>query len=260
MRQDATQSEVVLYEIQIDAPMERVWKALTDPDQLAAWWGTGMSRTFQRAVFGATARDGEHSELRAMVDSIRVIEVGRVLRIHPTGQEFRLESRSGGTFVHLVHSGEVPEGWHGTFDPTDTLWNGFQRTLKFYVEHHPGGFRRTFYRATGGVKPREEAFAEWLAIVDPSGELGELGPGDAFALELEPAEPLEGMVEHRNAGSIGLQVRNLCDAYWISGGGQLNPKVSFVDKALHTWDLEADRFESLRRNLGTWWREHFAER
>jgi uncharacterized protein YndB with AHSA1/START domain len=84
----------VTREVVLDAPVEEVWEAVTDPDRLEEWF----------------SEDGEAREL-----VVEEVETGR--RVAYTWEEGRvaieLEEADGGTRVVVTETGEP--GWNAVF-------------------------------------------------------------------------------------------------------------------------------------------------
>lgn len=66
---DDTPSREVRRRVVVEAPPDDVWRALTDPDELAAWWGEGSELDATPGGEGRFVEDGEP------VRRARVVEV-----------------------------------------------------------------------------------------------------------------------------------------------------------------------------------------
>lgn len=118
---------VIYAAIDIDAPPEQVWDALTEPEQLASWWGKRDDyRTFNWQI--DLRPGGKWSSEHARVDGTQHGTVhGEYLEVdpprllvytwRPSFDEFRetvirleLSATASGTHVKLKHSGFVPGG------------------------------------------------------------------------------------------------------------------------------------------------------
>ena len=114
--------ENIVGEIEVAAPPARVYAALTDPAELAAWWGAeAVYRTFdwesdlrvggkrnckaENKVTGLKSTVmGEYLE----IDPPRVLAFTWVPsweKVHPTVVRFELTAIASGTHVVLTHSG-----------------------------------------------------------------------------------------------------------------------------------------------------------
>lgn len=112
---------VILANVEIGAPPDRVFKALTDPKEIVRWWGSadtyrteewtadfrvgGRWRALGRAADGKPFRvEGEFLEIdppRKVVQSWRPDWDGD----HVTTVTYRLDSIAGGTRVTVRHTG-----------------------------------------------------------------------------------------------------------------------------------------------------------
>ena len=103
----------------IDAPAERVFEAIADPDRLARWWGpAGFSSTFEVFEFrpgglwrfvmhGPDGRDYENENVFA-----EIVAPQRVVLDHPstTGHHFVL------TITLVAEGARTRVGWQQVFD------------------------------------------------------------------------------------------------------------------------------------------------
>jgi uncharacterized protein YndB with AHSA1/START domain len=171
------------HEIVIDAPLEAVWKAITEGEELTRWFvqeasvepGAGGMLTFSWG-------DGQDGQNR-----IDAWEPNRRLRLTsmpfemgdakydgttPMVNEYTIERRDGKTVLRLVNSGipDTPE-WDGFYDGIDSGWRSFLRTLRHYLEHH-GGSPRTTIKIVGKLSGSpEDAWGRLMAAVTPIGTI-----------------------------------------------------------------------------------------
>lgn len=141
--------------IAIDAPLEDVWRAITEGAEIQKWFAPHVEVTpGVGGKFSASWGPGmEGSQI------IEVWEPNRHLRLYEerdytygcTGDEsaktapvrlvvdYYLSSENGQTILRLVHSGfGVSNDWDGEYDGTRQGWPGFFRVLKYTLEHQPG--------------------------------------------------------------------------------------------------------------------------
>jgi uncharacterized protein YndB with AHSA1/START domain len=169
------------HEIVIDAPIEAVWKAITDAEELTRWFVGEASVTPGVGGTIAISWDGEEKSS----STIEVWEPNMKLRKKlgpfdmgaakqdpavPMIDEYTIERRDGKTVLRLVCSGipDAPE-WDGFYNGTDSGWGSFFRTLRHYLEHHRGQPRATIKvigKLTGSL---DEAWARLRAAVEPLG-------------------------------------------------------------------------------------------
>jgi uncharacterized protein YndB with AHSA1/START domain len=117
--------ETIVQEIAIKASADRVFAALTDPQQRTKWWGQGQMRTLHmesdlrpggRWLMSGTG----YGKAFKIVGEYRVVEPPRLLICtwvpdwHQNATEslvrFDLAEKDGVTTVRLTHSGLTPEG------------------------------------------------------------------------------------------------------------------------------------------------------
>jgi uncharacterized protein YndB with AHSA1/START domain len=66
---DAEPTRDVHRRVVLEAPPDEVWKALTEPDELAAWWGEGTELDATPGGKGRFVEDGEPVRLARVVES-----------------------------------------------------------------------------------------------------------------------------------------------------------------------------------------------
>ena len=132
------------HEIVIDAPIEAVWKAISDGEELTRWFveaatvEPGVGGTIS-VSWGGGERSAEQD--RSMGAEPEAADEAGAVR-HGRGEsdpavpmidEYTIERRDGKTVLRLVSSGipDAPE-WDGFYNGTDTGWESFFRTLRHY--------------------------------------------------------------------------------------------------------------------------------
>jgi uncharacterized protein YndB with AHSA1/START domain len=201
------------HEIVIDAPIEAVWKAISDAEELTRWFAAEASVTPGVGGTIAISWDGEEKSS----STIEVWEPNKKLRKKlppfdmgpakhdpavPMIDEYTIERRDGTTVLRLVCSGipDAPE-WDGFYNGIDSGWRSFFRTLRHYLEHHSGKPRTTIKvigKLTGSL---EEAWARLRAAVEPLGTVVfEKAPA---ILEVSIPEIGEAYLAHSASGGGG---------------------------------------------------------
>lgn len=114
--------DAIVQEITINAAMERVFEALTDPRQRVQWWGAegrfqashmeSDLRPGGKWLMSGTGMENKPFTLRGeylAVEHPRLIEFTWIADFHenepPTVVRFDLEVKEGATLVRLTHSG-----------------------------------------------------------------------------------------------------------------------------------------------------------
>lgn len=169
------------HEIAIDAPIESVWKAIVDAEELTRWFveeasvvpGVGGTITIS---WGGDEKGQSRIEEWEPNQKLRVtlmpFDMGpaKYDGSTPMVDEYTIERRDGKTVLRLVSSGisDAPE-WDGFYNGTDSGWRSFFRTLRHYLEHHRGKPRATI-KVVGQLSGTlEEAWARLRAAVEPLG-------------------------------------------------------------------------------------------
>jgi uncharacterized protein YndB with AHSA1/START domain len=212
------------HEIVIDAPIEAVWKAITDADELTRWFVEaakvvpGVGGTFWISWGGAEEGESRievwepNQKLRL---ALKPFEMGTAKQDVPTAMinEYTLERRDGKTVLRFVHSG-IPDSpdWDGFYDGTDSGWRSFFRTLRHYLEHHAGK-PRTVVKIVGKLPASLED--GWQRLTGPSGFGFQPIAGHAFSTRTGAGDPLHGDVVFVKApGQLELSIKELDDAFF----------------------------------------------
>jgi uncharacterized protein YndB with AHSA1/START domain len=193
------------FQLQIDlqAPRDAVWRALTEAREIERWFAPSAScepRVGGRLVW----RWGEQ---HTWEHTIEVCEPGQHLRTRyesgvPDGRggrrplyvDFRLEGTGGATTLRLVHSGFGPEAdFDGELEGISGGWPVELRSLRLYVERHRGQERQLAW-AVRSVDL--SAPAAWQRLTAPGGldvaALPRLPEGAAYSVDVPGAGPIRG--------------------------------------------------------------------
>jgi len=204
-------------ELTINAPVEAVWKALTDAEELIRWFP--LEARVKPGAGGSiwqAWRDYEEGELPIEIwepnKHLRLIwpqtvaggalakqegEPGTGAVLGPLAVDFHLQGRGGSTVVRLVHSGFSSDTiWDETYDGIRRGWNYEIRGLRHYLEHHRGVPRLVAWARTTLAIPLTEA---WQRLTGRDGLLreGSLAgkkEGDRYAITTAAGHGLEGTV------------------------------------------------------------------
>ena len=190
-------------ELHVDAPVEAVWKALTDGEELANWFPA--KARVEPGVGGSVwlwwGGDGESCEIEAW-------EPGRHLRTvwpgaHaadpsvPVAVDYHLEGKGGGTTLRLVHTGFSADAeWDDEFDAHRRGWSFELRCLQHYMHRHRGTRRHLIKVQTPLTVSHEQA---WARMMGPGGlaregSLSGLGEGDRYAVTTAAGDRMAGEV------------------------------------------------------------------
>jgi hypothetical protein len=183
----------VLVEVLVAAPIETVWKALREKDEIRRWFGWEYA--------------GAEDELTWIVTSGQIAsEADRVIHIQGMSDRFVLEPRGDRTMLRVIRSapadGPEGKGWTGIYDDTIEGWTSFIHMLRLMLELHPGEDRRTLYfsgrsRDANAPKPPEAAGLDAISSVPV---------GARYSLTLATGEAIGGEVWYRSENQVGLTV------------------------------------------------------
>ncbi|HEX6389486.1 MAG TPA: SRPBCC family protein [Solirubrobacteraceae bacterium] len=133
--------QVIRFERHLRHPIERVWEALTDPDELIGWWGRVERELRVGGAFTVTwlnTRDHEGNEIPepfTMDATITALQPPTLLEMDSEEHgvlRFDLVGTHDGTFLRFSATGDVPEefrlpalaGWHMHLDALATVLDG----------------------------------------------------------------------------------------------------------------------------------------
>jgi uncharacterized protein YndB with AHSA1/START domain len=169
------------HEIVIDAPIEAVWKAISEGEELTRWFvdqaivTPGVGGTISISWGGEEMSSGTieawepNKKLRK---KLAPLEMGALKSdpAVPMIDEYTIERRDGKTVLRLVCSG-IPDAaeWDGFYNGTNSGWDSFLRTLRHYLEHNPGKSRTTIKIIGKASGTLEETWPRLLAAVAPRG-------------------------------------------------------------------------------------------
>jgi len=124
-------------EVEIRVEPSRVWRALTDPQEVAQWFGWDAETLADEIQF-------------IFVDHPTIDRERMRMTSEEMGQYTEVASSGANSVVRAVQSGEDPED--GEFDGMKAGWIAFFHQLKRYVEEHDSETRRTiFLKGTGNA-------------------------------------------------------------------------------------------------------------
>jgi uncharacterized protein YndB with AHSA1/START domain len=263
MTESRTGTRAQQHEIAIDASVEAVWKAITDGEELTRWFveaakvEPGVGGSF-RISWDSTVPEDASSKIEVWEPNqkLRValapMDRGPAKSDPPTRiiEEYTIERRDGKTVLRLVESGvpNTPE-WDGFYDGTNSGWKQFFRTLRHYLEHHPGQ-PRAVIKVVGKLPGSPDE--GWAKLAGPSGLGFEPVAGKSFSTKLASGDTLSGdVVAVAKPGLLELTVREYGDAYFahaMSGAGDSG----FVYSMLSVFGKGAAEVEAIRAKWEAW--------
>jgi uncharacterized protein YndB with AHSA1/START domain len=167
---------VIEKEIEIAAPVEAVWKALTDAAELVRWFPL-EARVETRVGGKFFISWGPQCEGEGQVHVCEVQRrFGWLEPALPPPQgaagewpkqaavEFVIEARGGKTVVRMVNSGIAAADWANEYyESLDYGWGFMLANLRFYLERHRGAARGVAWPRRKVQMAREAAWKQLLA-------------------------------------------------------------------------------------------------
>lgn len=205
---------------EIDAPVEAVWKALTEAEELQRWfpleavvtsekvnltWGGGIDWNME------IEEQKENEYLRWAYDKEHHHLVGQKAR--RLAVEFFLEAKKGSTMLRIVHSGFGNEkSWDDLYDGVRRGWQTESLSLKHYLENHAGKNRVVALAEITSRKTEQELWdiltaggvsinGDHYTYITPLGDTYE-----GALLFSNPPLDLCGTLKHLNNGLIRLSI------------------------------------------------------
>lgn len=195
---DTSEGRAIERVVEIDAPTEAVWRAISEAEELVRWFppearvepGVGgkvwMSWGEGDVEAEAPITAWEAGRRLAITYSVPDAETGELRTL---GYELEIEGRGGRTRLRLVHGGfGSGPGWDGLYDGTARGWDLELGGLRHYLERHRGTPRTLVRARRRDPRPADEL---WGLVwgrrgLDPAGTLGGSpgagAAGRAFAL------------------------------------------------------------------------------
>ena len=197
-------------EIEIDAPVESVWKALTEADELTRWFpleakvnpGVGgnveMSWTKVYSVWNSRIEIWEPNRRLRSVGAPKFTG-GSAKEVTPLILDYFLEARGGKTILRVVHSGfrSVDDWDNEYFESFHQGWDFELRGLRHYLERHAGEHRLVAWAKADFRLPFDEAWARLMGpdAILKEGSLEGLQEGDRYTITSTTGEVFSGVVQ-----------------------------------------------------------------
>ncbi len=246
---------------EVTAPVESVWKAITDGEELTRWF-------CQQASCEEGVGGRQHIDWGGGAKATQVIttwEPNRHLRVEavepkrenpaakPYAIDWYLEHKGGVTTIRMVASGfgEGPE-WDHEYDGTFHGWDMFHRTMKHYLEHHRGqASANLVIYAMLEVSPAKA----WDRLMSREGLAKEGSPGDLtvgspFRLVTSQGDVLAGVVGNYVPGkTFAAVIESLNKAVLIIEMAAIPGMGRFLYLEINTWGLPRSEVDALGGRL-----------
>jgi uncharacterized protein YndB with AHSA1/START domain len=237
--------------IEIDAPVEAVWKAIAEGEELAKWFALDAKVTpgvggevwlsWPGMEFGTPITVWEPQK-RLQTQSQRGPQLVSV--------DYFLEARGGKTILRLVQSGfGAGAEWDAEYDDTARGWRVFLRNLRHYLTRHRGQkCRQVLITVPIEGRTFEEA---WQAFTRGLGLGASLQEGARYAATANNGDRLEGVVGlAAPPRALGATVAAWNDAMLTADfmGCDGSVQCWFV---ILTYDLAEEKVEAIRERWTT---------
>ena len=210
-------------QVDIDAPLEAAWKAITEGPGIANWFAPVAAVSAPGK--DATVKAGWSEEMM-MTHTVDAWEPLRHVRwLDESGWmgpgtslalDYYLSTENGKTRVRLVQSAfGASEGWDDLFDGIETGWTYFLQNLRIYLEKHLGRTRRLISERIEVDMPRQKFWRHLLsdAAGFVIGGTGAVKAGDWIELKISEPATVRAVVEVQIEGQgLGLRIAELTDA------------------------------------------------
>jgi uncharacterized protein YndB with AHSA1/START domain len=209
--------------VDIDAPIEAAWKAITEGPGIANWFAPIAEVSAPGE--GGIVKAGWSDEMM-ITSTVTAWEPGKHVRwLDESGWmgpgtsmalDYYLSTENGKTRVRLVQSAfGASDGWDDLFDGIKTGWTYFLQNLRIYLEKHQGRVRRLITDRIAVEMPRQKFWRHLLS--DAAGLVvvgsGAVKVGDGITLKLKEPATTSAVVEVLVEGQgLGLRIPELTDA------------------------------------------------
>lgn len=174
--------------VHINADARQVWNMLREPALIAQWHGwdlPGLDEEIREIYFGNVTEAADHTGLTL-----------------EGGDRFVLRPVPDGILVSLIRGPADPDAEWPDEEITEG-WAVFLQQLRFALERHPHGVRRTAY--FGGTA------RDGVPLISRLGLDGLPAAGEEYKAALPFGPELEGRVWFRNQDQIGLTVHSYAE-------------------------------------------------
>lgn len=248
--------------LEIAAPVESVWKAISDPRELERWFPLEARVTPGQGgeVFMSWGPPWEgSSRIDAWEENRRLRTRGFLEHGDASMVEYTLEARGERTVLRLVHSGFARGGeWEDElFGGTERGWRYELRSLRHYLERHAGLDRVV---AWPRAPVHGTAADAWRRLLGREGLVREgriegLAEGDLYRAVAATGDVLEGTVvvndpPYEFAGTVGGMNDALLSLRTHDAGGPQEKDGHVAGFFVSTWGVPRPDVEA----LGERWR------
>ena len=238
-----SESDRVLIEVVVAAPIETVWKALRDPAEIRRWFGWDYAGLDEEIALifgsGATALEDE-----------------RVIRFDGMSDRFELAPRGDATVVRVIRAAPADgASWQGIYDDVVEGWITFVQQLRFALGRHRGENRRTLY--VSGRATQEGAPLPVQAI--GLNGVRTAPEGKPYAATIDTGDELTGDLWFRSQYQVGLTVEPYGNGLLVVSDRPTTSKSPHGGGSviITTYGFDDASFDRLRQRWTEWWRAHY---
>jgi uncharacterized protein YndB with AHSA1/START domain len=255
------------HRIEVRAPIEQVWKAIVDAEEITRWyapearvepgeggtywvsWGEGMA--------GASRIDAWEPQRHLRL--VHLPPEGADASAHendePIVDEYWLESDGDTTVVRLVQSG-IPASadWDAFYEDTNRGWKMFLAGLRHYVEKHVGRPCRNVLFMHPVDVPVGDAWRRLIGTegLAASGSLDDIEVGSRRKLTTAFGQKINvEVLVHEPPYTLSLTIDNLEDSLLALDFESFGSEI-FLYANLSTFRIEEDEVEKLRDAWKGW--------
>jgi uncharacterized protein YndB with AHSA1/START domain len=222
-------------EVTIAAPIDDVWRALRNPEQIRRWHGwhaEGLDKEIELIYTQHVTESPEEHWMEVQGgDRFELTEAG--------------DHRTRLRMTRAPLSGDSE--WDAYYDDVNEGWLTFIHQLKFALEHHPGEDRRTIFLSGPGTTPP--------STLTGLASLAGLTVGAPYAAVTPPGEELAGTVWYRSEHQLGVTVDGWGDGLLVLAhmpASTTHPE-GVSNLILTTYGQTNDEFTALEERWNSWW-------
>jgi hypothetical protein len=232
------ESERVLIEVTLPAPIDAVWHAVRDHDEIHRWFGwqyDGLDDEINM-IFTEEARPSEEDHTISWGNGDR-------FTFEPDGQQTKLRVTRA-----APASGA---SWDDVYDEISEGWIMFVQQLRLALARHPGEDRRTLHLDGNAVDVDAFPVEAALGMTD----VAALTEGSPYDTTAATGDALRGEVWYHTAHQFGAIVEQFGDGLLIVGNHppSARPPHGGGWVLITTYGLDDAAFDELSQRWTRWW-------
>ena len=229
----------ILVEMTVAAPADAVWDALKDPAKIYNWHGWD-DPTLKEEVEFIYVNHGHYD------DAAKVLSFGEYEGV---AYRFEVEPRGEGSAVRVIAAARADADWGDIYKDVIEGWISFAQQLRFGLERHAIGPRRTLY-LSGSAKPGGTGPIAALGLAGLRGRKD----GAAVGIDLPTGERADALW-HQNKWQIGVAVPEWGDGLLIATDKSVTEDSPDGRGALilTTYGFDDAAFAALETRWRDWW-------